>query len=78
MRYSRDLQTSIQIQDEDDEWRKKMISEEIRTEKFDSQSQQYSWEVVSTEVSQQKKNEHLRKNKKWRKTWRAKTKFCLT
>ena len=55
-----------------------MISEEIRTEKFDSQSQQYSREVVSTEVSQQKKNEHLKKNKKWRKTWRAKTKFYLT
>ena len=46
-----------------------MISEEIRREEFDSQSQQYSTEEVSREVSQKKKNEHQKKNKKRSRTW---------
>ena len=35
-RYTQALQTSSQIQEEDDEWRRQMISEEIRREEFDS------------------------------------------
>ena len=38
-RYTQALQTSIQIQEEKDEWRRQMIPEEIRREEFDSQSQ---------------------------------------
>ena len=67
-RYSQALQTSSQIQEED-EWRRQMISEEIRREEFDSQSQQYSPEEVSREVPLKKKNEHQKKNKKRSRTW---------
>ena len=44
-----------------------MISEEARREEFDSQN--YSPETVPREVSQKKKNEHQKKNKKRSKTW---------
>ena len=37
-RYTQALQTSSQIQEEKDEWRRQMIPEEIRREEFDSQS----------------------------------------
>ena len=48
-----------------------MISEEIRREECDSQSQQYSPEEVSREVSlKKKKNEHQKKNKKRSRTGR--------
>ena len=50
-RYSQALQTSSQIQEED-EWRRQMISEEIRREEFDSQSQQCLPEDISRGVSQ--------------------------
>ena len=46
-----------------------MISEEICREEFDSQSQQYWPEELSREVSQKKKKEHQKKNKKWSRTW---------
>ena len=46
-----------------------MISEEIRREEFDSQSQQYSPEEVSREVPLKKKNEHQKKNKQRSRTW---------
>ena len=46
-----------------------MISEEILREEFDSQSRQYSPEEVSREVSQKKKNEYQKKNKKRSRTW---------
>ena len=35
-RYTQALRTSTQIQEEEDEWRRQMISEEIRREEFDS------------------------------------------
>ena len=68
-RYTQAPQTSTQIQEEEDEWRRQMISEEIRREEFDSQRQQYSPEEVSREVSLKKKNEHQKKNKKRSRTW---------
>ena len=68
-RYTQALQTSSQIQEENDEWRRQMISEEIRREEFDSQSQQYSPEEVSREVPLKKKNEHQKKNKQPSRTW---------
>ena len=37
-RCNQPLQTSNQIQEEEEEWRKQMTSKEIRREKFDSQS----------------------------------------
>ena len=46
-----------------------MISEEIRREEFDSQSQQYSPEEVSREVPLKKKNEHQKQNKQRSRTW---------
>ena len=66
-RYSQALQTSSQIQEEEDEWRRHVISEETRREELDSQN--YSPEAVPREVSQKKKNEHQKKNKQRSRTW---------
>ena len=66
-RCSQALQISSQIQEEEDEWRRHVISEETRREEFDSQN--YSPEAVPREVSQKKKNEHQKKNKKRSRTW---------
>ena len=66
-RYSQALQTSSQIQEEEDEWRRHVISEETQREEFESQN--YSPEAVPREVSQEKKNEHQMKNKKRSRTW---------
>ena len=62
-RYNQALQASSQIQEEEDEWRRQMISAEIRREEFDSQIQQFSPEKVSREVSQKRKTGIKRKRK---------------
>ena len=68
-RHSQALQTTSHIQEEEDEWKRQMIFEEIRRKEFDGQSRQYSPEETSKEVSQKKNNKHQKKKKKPSRTW---------
>ena len=62
-RYSQALQASSQTQEEKYECSRQIISGEICREKFDNQSQHYSPEVFSWEMSQKRKTSIKRKRK---------------
>ena len=52
-KYSHATHTFSQMEEKEDEWRRKIISEEIGRKKFGSQT--WNLEVVSKKVSQEKK-----------------------
>ena len=61
-RYSQAVHKSSQLRGKDN-YRRYMISKEIRREEFDSQIHQHSPEVVSREVSQKRKTSIKRRKK---------------